>query len=242
MWLFLGLGFAAAAVADFPSTCFRPTSATTYAPGAVFDVLLAGLDAPDRVGGLETGHGPPARADTETQPSASWSIPALAGLTAIVVLVYDHATASTRLRSCSRWSRFIVIRVARMTFRENGRMLERIHRQAITDSLTRLGNRRSLITDLDRALEATEDGAERILIILDLNGFKRYNDTFGHPSGDQLLRRLSDQLREAGSATRRRVSARRGRVLRAYVVPEGVTERCSTRRPKRCRRRARASA
>jgi len=36
-----------------------------------------------------------------------------------------------------------------------------------------------------------------MLIIFDLNGFKRYNDTFGHPSGDQLLRRLSERLGRA---------------------------------------------
>ncbi|HEU4598316.1 MAG TPA: GGDEF domain-containing protein, partial [Solirubrobacterales bacterium] len=35
------------------------------------------------------------------------------------------------------------------------------------------------------------------VMVLDLNGFKRYNDTFGHPAGDELLRRLGAQLREA---------------------------------------------
>ena len=36
-----------------------------------------------------------------------------------------------------------------------------------------------------------------MLLLFDLNGFKRYNDTFGHPAGDELLVRLGRQLREA---------------------------------------------
>ena len=38
------------------------------------------------------------------------------------------------------------------------------------------------------------------LLLLDLNGFKRYNDTFGHPAGDTMLARLGQQLREAVGA------------------------------------------
>ena len=84
-----------------------------------------------------------------------------------------------------------------MTFRENESMLRQIRRQAVTDALTGLGNRRSLVTDLERALDGPEGAPERILVIFDLNGFKRYNDTFGHPAGDELLARLGRRLRAA---------------------------------------------
>jgi diguanylate cyclase (GGDEF)-like protein len=75
--------------------------------------------------------------------------------------------------------------------------------QALHDSLTGLGNRRKLMEDGERKLELASDEAPVALAIFDLDGFKRYNDTFGHPAGDALLARLSDRLREVlpGEAT-----------------------------------------
>ena len=65
----------------------------------------------------------------------------------------------------------------------------RVH--SVTDSLTGLGNRRRLMEDLDRAL-ADGRGAGRVCSsMFDLDGFKLYNDTFGHPAGDALLARLA---------------------------------------------------
>jgi diguanylate cyclase (GGDEF)-like protein len=60
-----------------------------------------------------------------------------------------------------------------------------------TDSLTGLGNRRRLIADLELVLET---GASAVLVVLDLDGFKAYNDTFGHGAGDALLARLGRRL------------------------------------------------
>ena len=69
--------------------------------------------------------------------------------------------------------------------------------QARHDHLTGLGNRRMLVADLETlAAEATED-CPLMLIVLDLNGFKRYNDTYGHPAGDALLTRLGKKLAAA---------------------------------------------
>lgn len=61
---------------------------------------------------------------------------------------------------------------------------EQLHSAATSDSLTRLGNRRRLMTDLERALERAEEGRSLLLVVFDLDGFKTYNDTFGHPAGD----------------------------------------------------------
>jgi diguanylate cyclase (GGDEF)-like protein len=63
-----------------------------------------------------------------------------------------------------------------------------------TDSLTRLGNRRKLMADLREVLASS--GCS-VLVLLDLDGFKSYNDTFGHPAGDSLLARLGARLRDA---------------------------------------------
>jgi diguanylate cyclase (GGDEF)-like protein len=70
---------------------------------------------------------------------------------------------------------------------------------AATDVLTGLPNRRRLIVDLERLLAR---GAEEpaIVALFDLNGFKHYNDTFGHLAGDALLTRLGQALRRAVAA------------------------------------------
>jgi diguanylate cyclase (GGDEF)-like protein len=65
---------------------------------------------------------------------------------------------------------------------------------AMHDALTGLGNRRKLLLHLDAALAS---GGHWLMALFDLDGFKRYNDTFGHPAGDDLLVRLATRLREA---------------------------------------------
>jgi diguanylate cyclase (GGDEF)-like protein/putative nucleotidyltransferase with HDIG domain len=69
--------------------------------------------------------------------------------------------------------------------------------QARHDHLTGLGNRRLLVADLEAlSAEATED-CPLTLVVLDLDGFKQYNDTYGHPAGDALLARLGKRLAAA---------------------------------------------
>ena len=65
---------------------------------------------------------------------------------------------------------------------------------ANTDTLTGLSNRRRLVADLDRELGRTTGDDPLLLVLCDLNGFKSYNDTFGHPAGDALLARLGAAL------------------------------------------------
>lgn len=85
----------------------------------------------------------------------------------------------------------IVLRLA-LTFSENRRLVSLLQQ----DSLTSLGNRSKLFVDVKRTL-GDEDGMPHVLTILDLDGFKAYNDAFGHPAGDALLIRLGRQLAEA---------------------------------------------
>ena len=66
-----------------------------------------------------------------------------------------------------------------------------------TDVLTGLGNRRALADDLLHALAEPSPHAELLLAVLDLDGFKQYNDTFGHAAGDALLQRLGLRLAES---------------------------------------------
>jgi diguanylate cyclase (GGDEF)-like protein len=65
---------------------------------------------------------------------------------------------------------------------------------ALTDSLTALGNRRKFVRDLERRIATTRGHGRLVLVLYDLDGFKSYNDTFGHPAGDALLSRLAHRL------------------------------------------------
>jgi two-component system cell cycle response regulator len=65
---------------------------------------------------------------------------------------------------------------------------------AHTDALTGLCNRRQLVADLDSHLSRATEANPVLLVLCDLNGFKSYNDTFGHPAGDALLARLGAAL------------------------------------------------
>jgi two-component system cell cycle response regulator len=78
-----------------------------------------------------------------------------------------------------------------LLFSDNRRLLELSRAEARTDLLTGLGNRRRLIEDLTSVLD---EGAPHVFALFDLDGFKAYNDSFGHPAGDSLLRRLAANL------------------------------------------------
>jgi diguanylate cyclase (GGDEF)-like protein len=77
------------------------------------------------------------------------------------------------------------------------RLLAVSRREATTDPLTELGNRRRLVDDFQTLLpEATADEPLHLLMF-DLDGFKKYNDTFGHSAGDALLARLARKFEQA---------------------------------------------
>jgi diguanylate cyclase (GGDEF)-like protein len=79
-----------------------------------------------------------------------------------------------------------------LTFAQNRRLVIELE----TDTLTGLSNRGKLLFDLDR-FYAGINPDPHLLAILDLDGFKAYNDAFGHPAGDSLLIRLGHQLGRA---------------------------------------------
>jgi diguanylate cyclase (GGDEF)-like protein/putative nucleotidyltransferase with HDIG domain len=59
---------------------------------------------------------------------------------------------------------------------------------------TGLTGRAQLLADLDQALDTATPDRPVALVLLDLVGFKEYNDTFGYPAGDALLKRLANKL------------------------------------------------
>ncbi|MEA2312793.1 MAG: hypothetical protein QOE28_2761 [Solirubrobacteraceae bacterium] len=134
-------------------------------------------------------------------------LPICFALASLALLIYDHFD-QTNLLALVLSSLCLLAMLARLaiTFGDNLRMLTASREEASTDALTGLGNRRSLTRDLERAVSLASAERPVCLALYDLDGFKAYNDTFGHPAGDSLLARLGRSLRDAmpiqGSAYR----------------------------------------
>jgi two-component system cell cycle response regulator len=171
----------------------------TYQAGSVLDVgwwaaaLLFGWAAvlPQR-----TAH----RTD---RPSVGPPI-AFAGLALGILIAGDFGSVTPLAVAMESASLVAVLARTVLTFRAHGALLRASREEAITDGLTGLGNRRALLADLDAALTAATDS---VLGLFDLDGFKHYNDSYGHPAGDAVLARLGRRLaqtveRAGGSAYR----------------------------------------
>src|SRR5215218_7789029 len=79
----------------------------------------------------------------------------------------------------------------------------RAMRLALTDPLTGLGNHRHFHERLERELlDADESGRDFSLCLVDVDDFKRVNDLYGHPTGDNVLAQIAANLRQNGEAFR----------------------------------------
>ena len=81
---------------------------------------------------------------------------------------------------------------------ESSRQLDSLRHLAAHDPLTGLRNRRGFELGIDAHLDVLGPGGELSLLVVDLDHFKRVNDTLGHDAGDDVLRRFADVLRAAG--------------------------------------------
>jgi two-component system cell cycle response regulator len=123
------------------------------------------------------------------------AVPLAFGSVGLALLVYSAIAPLNALAVALAAASLIAV-MARLvfTFRENVGMLRNSRDEAKTDPLTGLGNRRALALALERELPTVDDSDPLVLILFDLDGFKHYNDTFGHPAGDALLVRLGTAL------------------------------------------------
>jgi len=77
-----------------------------------------------------------------------------------------------------------------------GERMQELERQATQDALTGLDNRRRFERDLAKAMaRSRRDGSTGALMILDIDDFKRVNDSQGHPAGDRLIKEVAEVLR-----------------------------------------------
>lgn len=126
----------------------------------------------------------------------AFAVPALFAALSVALLCYGQFTrVSTAGVVLATAALLVATARAGWTFRENMRLLNATRHEALTDGLTGLANRRRLMSDLERAVaDSRAGGPPRSLAFFDLDGFKGYNDGFGHAAGDMLLDRLARRL------------------------------------------------
>jgi diguanylate cyclase len=96
--------------------------------------------------------------------------------------------------------------------------LEQVRRDAMTDALTHLANRKAFDESLERAwTEAQRTGAPVTLALIDIDHFKRFNDTWGHQTGDQVLRYVASVIGRLAEPPR--LAARYGGEEFAFLCP-----------------------
>ena len=191
VWLLLGGGLALTALAD---GLFAFQSATDqYVEGTLLDLAW-----PASALLVAAAAWQPARRKLTIQDWLVVAVPVGCGIVAVELLVYDHFERVNAVAvSLAAWALLLALARMALAFLENQRALNLTHTEARTDSLTGLRNRRSLMADLELQLELASPASPRALLLFDLDGFKEYNDAFGHPAGDGLLVRLAARLADA---------------------------------------------
>jgi two-component system, cell cycle response regulator len=186
-WAVAGLALLVITVAD--SVFLYQNATGTYHEGTVLDALW-----PTAMLLLAVAAWQPVGRDHRIELEGRFlaATPLVCGSVALGVLVVSRFDHHNVIADALAAAAILTVLVRTwLSFSENAELLERTRAQSLTDSLTGLGNRRSLTLTLERALRG---GEPWVFVIFDMNGFKRYNDTFGHPSGDALLARLGHAL------------------------------------------------
>jgi two-component system, cell cycle response regulator len=196
-WKLIALGVALNAIADMVYA--YQVAKGTYVEGGVLETMWPASMVALAAAAWQPRPAKPAR---DTSGRHTILLPATSALAALALLVGASLNRLTPL-AVGLATGALLAAFARMglTYVENARLLEREVRGATTDSLTGLGNRRRLLEELEAAIGRARSGAPATLAFFDLDGFKRYNDSFGHSAGDALLVRLSRSLATAASGS-----------------------------------------
>jgi diguanylate cyclase (GGDEF)-like protein len=131
-------------------------------------------------------------------------VPAVFAGVMIGLAAMQQASSATGISTVIRAAAMIaiIVRLA-ISDRENKRLLEQVR----TDPLTGLASRGALQIDLEGIFANATEKQPISILLFDLNGFKSYNDTCGHPAGDELLAELGGRLNAvvAGPGTAYRI-------------------------------------
>jgi two-component system, cell cycle response regulator len=188
-WTFLAISLLLTAAADGIWAYAETTGA--YDPSAFYTTLW-----PAAMLAMAVAAWQPRRRGTVRQDGlAVIAVPAAFALIALGLLLYSQLRPISFVAAALAVVALLAAGArGTLTFRENVALLRRSRQEALTDALSGLGNRRRLMQDIDEALAIATESRPYTLVFFDLDGFKGYNDSFGHSAGDMLLARLGRQL------------------------------------------------
>jgi diguanylate cyclase len=190
-WVWLGLGIVTFAVAD--TIYLHRVAANTYTVGTPLDGLWAvGLNLIAIAAVVPYRYGSRLAAPT---PQAL-VLPNIFGAVGIAILVFgDISKHHLPIYAVILAVATLLTAVKRTALGFSAlRLLAASQRQARTDELTQLPNRRHFDEKVQRALAGREPSERSAMLMIDLDGFKALNDTHGHDAGDELLRQIGPRL------------------------------------------------
>jgi diguanylate cyclase (GGDEF)-like protein len=196
-WALFGFGLVLSAVAD--TVYLYQDAVGVYYDGSIVDVMWpTALMCCSWAAWQPWRNGP----GSHRYGRQTFLFPSAFAVVALGLLAYDHFVPLSDAAALLATAALVVaIGRAALTFRDNTALLRATRVEALTDGLTGLPNRRRLMQDLERALGDEDHPRHRprsaTFAFFDLDGFKGYNDTFGHAAGDMLLDRLARRLAAA---------------------------------------------
>jgi diguanylate cyclase (GGDEF)-like protein len=172
------------------------TLAATHNPDALLPVILeAAIEATGAVGGQlrEQGEPPVTKGRTGKSRNALTLDLSSDGRQMTLVLWPREGGFSAEAKEAAEW--FAGQAVIAL---ENARLHRIVQRQAVTDELTQLANRRHFLSTLSTEISrADRFDSPLTLVLADIDDFKRVNDRFGHQVGDIVLREFATILRDS---------------------------------------------
>jgi len=191
-WLLIGAGFGVFAVSD--SVYLLRVAEGSYEYGSWLDLgWLLGFVLLSNAAWTR----PSSASVTAFEGRRVFVLPSAFSVACIGLAIYDRFGGVSIFAAALVWAALllVVVRMA-LTLEEHIDLVTTFRSRSLTDPLTTLGNRRAMLERLQRALDS---GTPHLLLLFDLNGFKLYNDTFGHLAGDALLRRLGLRLQKSAA-------------------------------------------
>lgn len=146
----------------------------------------------------------PCRHIDPAQVTVSLCVPLMAQGEALGIMSLQIKSNPEQLDAAPRFSRDAERRLAAVLAEQVGlalgnlKLRESLKNQSICDPLTGLSNRRYMEESLEREFSrASRSKSVLAIVMMDLDHFKRFNDTFGHQAGDSLLRAFGDLLKRS---------------------------------------------